>query len=325
MSKISIIIPVYNAERYIEACLDSILNQTIQDIEIICVDDCSPDKSGDIIDSYALKDKRIRTLHHQVNTGPMIARTEGCELASGEYLFFCDSDDYLPKDALRILYDAAVTSGADITVGNMAFVNPHGHQTLIDRFNTIGDDWYSYLRSMLHWGSVSMCGSLFKRMLLVNGNLTSEHGLKQSEDRMVMNELLVSFQPTTAKVNEVVYYYRVNADSTSHQAHTDERVRCQFDALFRCYDYVDAHFPELKSDNDNFILRYMLHYIEMGTPPDLIANFNSHSQRLMKFSHMRNIIGLPLTLHLHACIKIPGYRHVMHGARKMIRRLQGKD
>ena len=94
MPKISVIIPIYNSEKYLEECLDSILNQTLKDIEIICVDDGSTDNSLTILENYAQRDKRIQIFSQQ-NLHAGIARNHGLEKASGEYVHFMDSDDLL--------------------------------------------------------------------------------------------------------------------------------------------------------------------------------------------------------------------------------------
>lgn len=322
---ISLIIPVYNVEKYIGPCLDSILAQTLADVEVICIDDCSPDSSGDILDRYASRDRRLRIIHKTVNFGPMAARADGYKIARGEYFFFCDSDDYLPADALEALYKKAVESHADITVGNMATVNPAGRQVKIDRFNSIGDSWHSYLRSMLHWGSVSMCGSLFRRNIFENSRFTAEDGLKQSEDRMLLNEILLTRHPQIARIDKTVYFYRVNDQSTSHSAITPDRIRRQFDALFRCYEYVDRHAPDLRADNDNFLLRYLSLYLEKGADTNLIRDLGPHSRRLLEFGTMRRTVGLRLACHTAACMYLPGYSSVTHAIRNIIRRIQGKD
>lgn len=100
---ISIIIPVYNVEDYLPKCLNSLIHQTYQNLEIILVDDGSPDKCGQICDWYARKDSRIHVIHKQ-NEGVARARNDGIEYASGDYISFVDSDDWMTRDAYEILY-----------------------------------------------------------------------------------------------------------------------------------------------------------------------------------------------------------------------------
>ena len=97
MPKVSVIVPVYNVAEYVEGCLNSLMAQTEKDIEIICVDDGSTDSSGQIVDETARKDKRIKVIH-QKNGGLSAARNTGLDQAIGEYVSFCDSDDYFVKN-----------------------------------------------------------------------------------------------------------------------------------------------------------------------------------------------------------------------------------
>ena len=100
--KLSVIIPVYKAEAFLNECVDSLLGQTLRDMEIILVDDGSPDRCGEICDDWAKKDARIR-VHHQKNAGLGAARNRGTEMATGEYVSYVDSDDYLAPDAIELL------------------------------------------------------------------------------------------------------------------------------------------------------------------------------------------------------------------------------
>ena len=115
MKKVSIIIPVYKVEMYISRCLDSILNQIYTEWEAILIDDCSPDKSGEICDEYAKKDSRFKVIHREKNGGASAARNQGLEIATGEYIAFIDSDDYVTekyltdeKDNIDIIIDFIV-------------------------------------------------------------------------------------------------------------------------------------------------------------------------------------------------------------------------
>lgn len=113
--KVSVVIPVYNSMLYLNECLDSVVNQTLQDIEIICVDDGSTDESISILQSYAQKDSRVHIIQQQ-NQYAGVARNTGLEVAKGQYVIFWDSDDYFSLDALEKLYQKAVTCNADICI-----------------------------------------------------------------------------------------------------------------------------------------------------------------------------------------------------------------
>ena len=106
MCKVSVIVPVYNVEDYIRECLDSLINQTLTDIEIILVDDGSKDLSGTICDEYAKKDCRIKVIHKE-NGGQSSARNAGLKVSTGEYILFVDSDDYIVENTLETLLNEA--------------------------------------------------------------------------------------------------------------------------------------------------------------------------------------------------------------------------
>lgn len=118
MSKVSIIVPVYNVEKYLRKCIDSLINQTLNDIEIICINDGSTDKSLKILKEYKNKDSRIILLN-QENLGQSVARNRGIEIAKGEYLGFVDPDDWIDLDYYEKLYNAASTNDTDIAVGGI--------------------------------------------------------------------------------------------------------------------------------------------------------------------------------------------------------------
>ena len=106
MTKVTIIVPVYNSEKYIERCIESLINQTLQEIEIIIIDDGSKDNTSQICDEYEKKDNRIKVIH-KINEGAGIARNKGLEIATGEYIGFLDSDDYVDRSMFEILYKKA--------------------------------------------------------------------------------------------------------------------------------------------------------------------------------------------------------------------------
>jgi len=112
---ISIIVPIYNTEKYLPQCIDSIIEQTYTDLEIILVDDGSIDDSGKICDEYALKDSRIKVIHKE-NNGLVSARQAGINVAAGEYIGFVDSDDWIEQDMYQTLYDVTILEKADIVV-----------------------------------------------------------------------------------------------------------------------------------------------------------------------------------------------------------------
>lgn len=121
---VSVIVPVYKAESYLSECVDSILSQTYSRLELILVDDGSPDHSGEICDQYALKDYRVRVIHKK-NAGVAEARNTGLEATSGSYIMFVDSDDWIDADTVQVLYDTLKNYDADIVECGYRFIHPY--------------------------------------------------------------------------------------------------------------------------------------------------------------------------------------------------------
>lgn len=120
MPKVSVIIPVHNVEKHLGECLDSILGQTLKDIEVICVDDGSADGSPKILAEYAARDRRVRVFR-QGPSGAGAARNKGLAEAGGEYLFFCDADDWIDRDALGTMYASAARVNADVAMTGIRY------------------------------------------------------------------------------------------------------------------------------------------------------------------------------------------------------------
>jgi len=139
--KISVIIPVYNVSQYIEECLESVVNQSLSDIEIICVDDCGDDDSVQKISKF--KDSRIKLISHSQNKGLACARNTGMDAACGEYIFFLDSDDYLEVDALGKLYFRIKKTNADVACAKCLAFTDDSDEVSLKRVKTI-NKWLEY-------------------------------------------------------------------------------------------------------------------------------------------------------------------------------------
>lgn len=144
-SKVSVIVPVYNVEQYLSECLDSILSQTLKDIEIICINDGSPDNSLEILKDYSKKDSRIKIIDKK-NEGVGKARNDGIKASTGEFIAFMDADDFYPSDeVLEILYNDAVNNDVKIAGGRKRYLLPDG-RTPVEKypFNSYGLSFEAY-------------------------------------------------------------------------------------------------------------------------------------------------------------------------------------
>lgn len=139
MPAISVIIPVYKVEPYLDACVSSVVGQTFSDLEILLVDDGSPDRCPELCDAWAQKDPRVRVIH-QENGGLSAARNTGIEAAKGEFLAFVDSDDMLEPDALRRAWEAQQACQADLVIFNLVYVDEHNHPLPAPDFSGFRDE-----------------------------------------------------------------------------------------------------------------------------------------------------------------------------------------
>ena len=204
--KISIIVPVYNKEKYLRDCVDSILQQTYKDFELILVDDGSKDSSWNIIKEYADKEERVVPIH-QENAGVSAARNAGLDSAQGKWICFVDADDYLPKDGIQILVEHGEKSNADIVNANATRVEDD-KQFKIFNFNNeiVKGNIYPRLVHFAPWAQ------LFKRSIIEEHHLRYVKGLAYSEDNVfILNYSL--YASSIEFVNDSVYNYRINQDS----------------------------------------------------------------------------------------------------------------
>ncbi len=141
--EVSIIVPIYNVEKYLEECLESIINQTLKEIEIICIDDCSTDNSLSILKKYQKKSPRIKVIALSQNLKPGNARNKGLNIASAPYIMFVDADDFLEKNALELLYNKMIEQEVDIVISHI--INFSEHKQL-DPIKENFDSYYNKIK-----------------------------------------------------------------------------------------------------------------------------------------------------------------------------------
>ena len=220
MCKISIVIPVYNGEKFLQECIDSVLAQTFIDFEIILVDDGSVDNTAIICDNYVKHDSRINVIH-QINGGVTSARRKGVQMAQGEWICFVDSDDTIPPDSLSCLIDVCKKYDTDFVVGHCNTVTfSYPSQISLDR-------WRECCCAGEYLAPIPF-GKLIRKSLFTEWVLDIPREINKGED-MLMNVRL-SFNMTKAPVvvYKKVYNYRRNAASVSHT----KRASIEYEMLF---------------------------------------------------------------------------------------------
>ena len=179
MSKVSVIVPVYNVENYIRDMLLSVQKQTFKDFEVILINDGSPDNSQDIIDEFCDADKRFKSFV-QENSGVAAARNNGISKASGDYLVFYDPDDYIPADALEKMYKVASKNNSDMVIGIME-EKSLGESLIYMHSQALAKQDEIHIMDVHFTGAWSLCHKMFKRTLIVDNNIKFEK-LTNAED-----------------------------------------------------------------------------------------------------------------------------------------------
>ncbi|TKX28226.1 sugar transferase [Campylobacter sp. MIT 12-5580] len=215
---ISIIVPIYNVEKYLRECLDSIVNQTYTNLEIILVNDGSTDSCGAICDEYALKDKRIKVIHKE-NAGLGAAYNTGLDLASGDYIGFVESDDFIELNMYEQLCERAVKSGVDIVLGGFFFTAEKSNRPYQALIHTIPSDVIFSIEDYpqlltLH---TSLWSKLYKRAVFKNIRVPEFKNSGYYCDFPYWVELVCTAK-TMTRINSYLYHYRTdnpNASSTN--------------------------------------------------------------------------------------------------------------
>lgn len=237
--KISVIVPVYNAEKYLDSCIQSVLKQTYPNWELILIDDGSKDESGAIADRYKQTENRIQVVHQQ-NAGVSAARNQGLDMATGDYIVFLDADDELTTDCLNKLLKNAVENHADIVAGKCSsdrnLTNPSGEITVWRGEealkNALMDNPFTY----------SAYAKLFHRECIGNTRFVPE--IKINEDSYFIFQLLTK-KTTFVGIEDEIYVYKENPDSASRAVFSDK--------FFDILRVADLKFKKIQEDFPDLI------------------------------------------------------------------------
>lgn len=214
---VSVIIPVFNTERYLSACVDSILQQAQISLEIILVDDGSTDSSAKICDIYSKEHENVKTIHIK-NSGPATAKNEGLRYAKGNYIALTDSDDKMEPLMLHKMVTAGYENDADIICCNYKQIDENGQ---ISHLNSTNKKYVlNHEEGLIHFFSkdkiYSQCWTkLYKRQMLTNNNIINEPGLHTDED-FIFNIRAFVHARTTIIVDEPLYDYTHRENSLAH-------------------------------------------------------------------------------------------------------------
>ncbi len=309
---VSIIVPIYNTENYLEECLDSILNQTYKKIEIILVDDGSTDKSFEIGEKYASRDDRVILLQ-SAHKGVVSARKLGVEKAKGDYCTFVDSDDWVEKDWIEQVLLLTNQGKADVVCYSMKSVS--GNQ-IFKWKNTISEGWYEqeieqvYEKMMFDFkqdnpGIIqSLCTKLIKRNILWPSIKEVDNRITMGEDAAVVYQVILSSKKILI-TNRCFYFYRVHSGSMCFSQGADI-----FSKIFIFQQYMQSIFRthHKKYKLDQQLQAYLLSFIKKG----LSEVFSLKIRCVYKIPFRDLEIGKKIVLYGAGTVGKDYYRQLLH-------------
>lgn len=229
MYKVSVIVPVYGVERYIERCSRSLFEQTYQNLEFVFVDDFSPDRSIEVlkkvVEAYPERKDFVRIVKHERNRGASASRNTGLANSKGEFVFYVDSDDWIELDAVELLVKAQLLCDSDIVYGKYLIYENEDPRLL--KAKDYSDKEGFVLQMMQRTWDHFLAGRLIRRSLFVTNNLFCKEGLNVAEDRYIMT-MLAYYALGFGSVEQVVYNYeRRNTDAATNTKNAKRVLRNQ--------------------------------------------------------------------------------------------------
>ena len=286
MAEVSIIVPVYQVEKYIRQCVDSILAQTFTDFELILVDDGSKDQSGKICDEYARMDTRVKVIHKE-NGGAADTRNRGVNQAVGNYVMFVDSDDYLAPTMLECLYRNILNENADITACNYLYFFENDRKkdfaTNVQSEVLTGTEIFYYRKNERNYGFWTVVwNKLMKREIV--GKVKFRSG-KYYEDEFWANEIY-QMDIKIVTIPECLYYYRQHENSTMRQ----KKIARSLDLIEAYQERIYIYLQEQKYSGQAYkVLVYSLEHLEESKR--LITNEDERKKYIQAEKRTKDIVN----------------------------------
>lgn len=229
--KVSIIVPVYNGQKWLHRCLRSLVNQTLKEIQIVCIDDCSTDGSLVILREYARKDKRILVKKLKKNGGESVARNKGLDIAKGKYIAFVDQDDYVDLNFYEKLYENTKNGSVDVVKGE-SNMKKHGKNNMRNRVNyAIAKNRFYFVN---HWWT-----AIYNASFLRNNNIRLDEDLVLGGDTVFLVKAVVNANKVNV-VDGVSYNYVKRTTSGDAKIFNYKKINSVFLTFSRVLDYLDG-------------------------------------------------------------------------------------
>lgn len=270
--KVSVIIPVYKTEQYLSRCVESIINQTYSNLEIILVDDGSPDRCPEICDSYIDRDQRVKVIHKQ-NGGLSDARNAGIEVVSGDYLMFIDSDDYVSADMVQLLLHTACKEHAEVAVCNYFVTQQNGKSVYFPKPNAYRvftpREAIADIFSSPSYCEVSACNKMFNVQLFRNFNIRFPVG-KIHEDTFTIYQIL--FQASKIVFIDKPLYYYVQTPNSIMRSEFDTRHLDVYEALGQAKEFAKKNGLHIQKQVESYEALMDFYFLNMLLGQNTIDN-----------------------------------------------------
>ncbi len=261
--KVSIIVPVYNVSQYLSRCLESLINQTLKNIEIIVIDDCSTDNSYQIAKEYEKKDNRIVLLKNEKNEGVAFTRNRGLEIANGEYIGFVDSDDWVSIDFYEKLYNSAKKGDFDIAKGSRVEVYQDGSQKIENSLNKRIKEGLKKKLPIFCLFEYEFWSAIYKKSLLKENNIRFESYLKSAQDYLFLFFVGI-YSKTIIIVDDIFYYYYCQRKGSIYNSRTKshyERILHLTNIIINTLNSLELN-KNIYDISYNLKINHMLRYYE---------------------------------------------------------------
>lgn len=245
MKYISVIVPVYNVEKYIKRCVESILNQTLEQIELILIDDGSVDNSGKICDEFQEKDNRVSVIH-QKNQGVSIARNNGLDIATGKYIAFIDADDFIDARMFQTMFETAEKENSDLAICGSDYVDVDGNikETYLEKEREIltREEIFQRYFDMPPSIRKAVWNKIFRRDLLQN--LKFSPGIKMAEDAEFLFEYIKKIEKAVL-IHKPLYKNCERPGSATRGGLTAQEMLPALEIYKNNFQYIAQNYPHL--------------------------------------------------------------------------------
>ncbi len=285
---ISIIIPVYNAEKYLRRCIESILTQSLTDFELILINDGSIDKSAEICDEYAKKDNRIIVVH-RCNGGASAARNDGLRIAKGKYIGFVDADDYIDKDMYMLMLSATESENADIVVSDYFSIDKFDNIEPRQAVSFLNNDCLLSHETITPYIllKITECiwNCLYRSEIIQKNKIFFDTNLKVNED-WIFNIYAFGAADRVKYIKKSLYYYAYNSSSLVH-TYKPDALDISNKTVVATNKSIDLMWGGRQDFKNAFLVRYLVNVI---TVVESIRDKKSAMPFIKRYKNVRNLL-----------------------------------